>query len=59
MYLKNVRRISEYINTFPSAAYYENDVPWGISGDIAIPCATQNEIDINATEIMVRQKINL
>ena len=33
MYLKNVKRgrISEYINNFPIAAYYEDDVLWGIS----------------------------
>ena len=49
MNLKNVKRgrIMEYCNKFKNSNYYENQKPWSIKCDIAIPCATQNEIDLN------------
>ena len=49
--LKNVKRgrIKEYAAKYPSAKYYENQRPWQIaeikSLDVAMPCATQNELD--------------
>jgi len=47
--LKNVRRerIKEYIKQYPGAKYFENERPWSIKCDIAMPCATQNELDEN------------
>lgn len=44
--LKNVRRgrISEYVDQYRSAKYFEGETPWGIACDIAMPCATQNEL---------------
>jgi glutamate dehydrogenase (NADP+) len=47
MELKNERRgrISEYVDQYPSAEYHEGETPWGIKCDIALPCATQNELD--------------
>ena len=47
MFLKNVRRgrISEYAKKYPSATYYPGERPWKIKCDIALPCATQNEIE--------------
>lgn len=46
MELKNVKRgrISEYTAKFPGSHYYENATPWSIKCDIALPCATQNEL---------------
>ena len=46
MDLKNVRRgrISEYVAKYPSAKYFEGKRPWEVNCDIALPCATQNEI---------------
>lgn len=45
--LKNVRRgrISEYAAQYPGARYFPGERPWGIPCDIALPCATQNEIE--------------
>ena len=37
-------RIKEYASQYPSAKYYPGQRPWGIPCDIALPCATQNEI---------------
>ncbi|TNC80042.1 MAG: NADP-specific glutamate dehydrogenase [Oleiphilus sp.] len=47
MDLKNVRRgrISEYVEQYPDAHYFEGKKPWGIACDIALPCATQNELN--------------
>ena len=47
MDLKNNRRgrIKEYANEFSSATYTEGARPWGTICDVALPCATQNELD--------------
>ena len=46
MEIKNVKRkrISEYKLKFPRTEFHENKSPWGIKCDIALPCATQNEL---------------
>ena len=45
--LKNIYRgrIREYVTRYPDAQYFENARPWNVKCDIALPCATQNEID--------------
>lgn len=47
MELKNVRRgrIKEYADNFAGVKYMENERPWSVPCDIAMPCATQNEIE--------------
>ena len=47
MELKNVKRgrISEYVKTYPNAKFVEGERPWGVDVDIALPCATQNELN--------------
>ncbi|GGX11903.1 NADP-specific glutamate dehydrogenase [Aquimarina muelleri] len=47
MELKNVKRgrISEYASKYPSAEFHEGKTPWEVKCDIALPCATQNELD--------------
>ena len=46
MHLKNVKRgrINEYSDKF-GAEFMEGKRPWGIKCDVALPCATQNEIN--------------
>ena len=48
MYIKNVKRerISEYVKKYPKAVFYSNQKPWGIKCSIALPCATQNELNL-------------
>ena len=55
MELKNVYRgrIREYLEKYPHAKYYENERPWGIKCDIAMPCATQNEINAAQAKALV------
>ena len=47
MDLKNNKRgrISEYIKKYPTAKFLKNKAPWEIPCDIALPCATQNELN--------------
>ncbi|MGS2740276.1 NADP-specific glutamate dehydrogenase [Sinomicrobium sp. M5D2P17] len=56
MELKNVKRgrISEYIDKYPKAKYVEGKTPWGEKCDIALPCATQNELDDKDAGILVK-----
>jgi glutamate dehydrogenase (NADP+) len=44
--LKNVRRgrISAYADEFPGATFTAGERPWGVPCDLALPCATQNEL---------------
>ncbi|MBU2926956.1 NADP-specific glutamate dehydrogenase [Winogradskyella psychrotolerans] len=47
MDLKNVKRgrISEYVKQYPNATYFDDEKPWSVICDIALPCATQNELN--------------
>jgi glutamate dehydrogenase/leucine dehydrogenase len=55
MDLKNIRRgrIKEYAAKF-GAKYVEGERPWGVKCDIALPCATQNEIDEKEAKELVK-----
>ena len=37
-------RISEYADEFKGATFHEGKTPWGVECDVALPCATQNEL---------------
>ena len=47
------KRISEYINYFPKATYVEGKGIWNLKCDIALPCATQNEIGIAEAQVLI------
>ncbi|WP_176583673.1 NADP-specific glutamate dehydrogenase [Priestia megaterium] len=48
------KRISTYVNDHPEAVYVEScNGIWTVPCDIALPCATQNEIDQNSAELLV------
>ncbi|MFA6127570.1 MAG: NADP-specific glutamate dehydrogenase [Bacteroidales bacterium] len=55
MELKNVRRgrISEYADKF-NCEYHEGQRPWGVKVDIALPCATQNEVNDEEARTLVK-----
>ncbi|WP_405200225.1 NADP-specific glutamate dehydrogenase [Christiangramia sp. LLG6405-1] len=55
MELKNERRgrISEYVDQYSGAEYHEGKTPWDIKCDIALPCATQNELDKEDAQALV------
>ena len=47
MELKNEKRgrISEYVKTYPNAKFFKGEKPWSEACDVALPCATQNELN--------------
>ena len=49
MHLKNNKRerISKYVDSYPQASFYAGKRPWTVPCDVALPCATQNELDEN------------
>jgi glutamate dehydrogenase (NADP+) len=59
MELKNVRRgrISEYADKFSGAEYHAGKRPWGVNADLAMPCATQNEITAEDAKTMLGNSI--
>ncbi len=46
-------RISEYKKVHPNAQYLESQAIWTIKADIALPCATQNELDLDGAKALV------
>ncbi|MEY8308168.1 NADP-specific glutamate dehydrogenase [Erysipelotrichaceae bacterium 51-3] len=57
--IKEVRRgrIKEYVETHPDAVYMEGKRPWSVPCDIALPCATQNELDLEDAKELVEHKV--
>ncbi|HEU4497035.1 MAG TPA: NADP-specific glutamate dehydrogenase [Flavobacterium sp.] len=55
MQIKNVdyARISEYTKKYPNARYVAGKRPWEIKCDIALPCATQNELNEEEARLLV------
>ncbi|MEM9595368.1 MAG: NADP-specific glutamate dehydrogenase [Acidobacteriota bacterium] len=53
--LKNHRRgrISEYAERYPEATYLEGERPWSVACDVAMPCATENELDGDAAKALL------
>jgi len=53
--LKNVQRgrIREYVSKYPTAQYFEGERPWSVKCDIAMPCATQNELNEDQAKTLV------
>ncbi len=58
MKLKNKKRgrIKEYAAKY-SCEYFENERPWNVICDIALPCATQNELDGDAAKSLVSNNV--
>lgn len=54
--LKGVKRgrISEYVKEYPSAVFYKGERPWGVPCDIAMPCATQNELNEEEAKTLIK-----
>ena len=54
--LKNMKRgrIMTYVKHYPNASYHEDKRPWEVPCEIALPCATQNELDGAAAELLVK-----
>ncbi|MAY84115.1 MAG: NADP-specific glutamate dehydrogenase [Flavobacteriales bacterium] len=55
MNLKNVKRgrISEYTKKYKNAKYTAGERPWSVKCDVALPCATQNELNLDDAKALV------
>ena len=53
--IKEVRRarLTEYKNYRPNAEYHDGKGVWSVKADIALPCATQNELDLDDAKALV------
>ena len=56
MKLKNVKRgrINEYVKKYPKSKFYKSATPWSVPCEIALPCATQNELNLKDAKTLVK-----
>ncbi|WP_047549731.1 NADP-specific glutamate dehydrogenase [Psychroserpens sp. Hel_I_66] len=59
MEIKNVNRgrISEYLDKYSDATFHEGERPWSVNCDIALPCATQNELNGDEAKLLIDNKV--
>ena len=59
--IKEVKRarLSEYKNYRPNAEYHEGRGVWTVKADIALPCATQNELNLDDAKALVANGIKV
>lgn len=57
--LKTVQRgrISEYVDKYSKASFHADQRPWGVPCDIALPCATQNEINVAEANTLLKNNV--
>ncbi len=55
MEIKNVKRgrINEYLKKYPNVKFFAGKAPWEVKCDIALPCATQNELNGDDAKILL------
>ncbi|TVZ56358.1 glutamate dehydrogenase (NADP+) [Lutibacter sp. Hel_I_33_5] len=55
MEIKNERRgrINEYVEKYPNAKFFAGERPWSVKCDVALPCATQNELNGEEAKTLV------
>ena len=46
--------LSEYCTKYPSAKFVAGERPWGVACDYAFPCATQNEVEEEGAQALVK-----
>ncbi len=54
---ENRGRISEMAEQFDGVKFYADSDPWGVKCDIAMPCATQNELDAEGARLLINNKV--
>ena len=57
--LKEVRRgrISEYVEKYSKATFHKGQRPWSVPCDIAFPCATQNELNLEEAKTLIKNDV--
>jgi glutamate dehydrogenase (NADP+) len=56
MNLKNKQRgrISQYIEKYSNSTFHEGEKPWSVAVEVALPCATQNELNEEQANLLVK-----
>jgi glutamate dehydrogenase (NADP+) len=59
MSLKNVRRgrVKEMADEFDGVEFFEGKRPWEVSADVALPCATQNELNKDEAQMLINNNV--
>ncbi|MDF1721875.1 MAG: NADP-specific glutamate dehydrogenase [Minwuia sp.] len=57
--LKNVRRgrISEYCDEFKGSTFHKGKRPWEVPCELAMPCATQNELNLDEAKMLIKNGV--
>lgn len=53
------KKIDEYVKKYPKAKFFKGEKPWNVKADIALPCATQDEIYLEDAKALVANGIKL
>ena len=51
------KRIKEYVNEHPKAEYHEDGSIWDVPCDVALPCATQNELHAEHAKTLIKNGV--
>ena len=51
------KRIKEYVNEHPKAEYHEDGSIWDVPCDVALPCATQNELHADHARTLMKNGV--
>ena len=54
---KQYGRVSDYAKQVPGVEYYEGKTPWFIKADVALPCATQNELELADAQTLIKNGV--
>jgi len=56
MNIKNVKRgrIQKYLERYPNAKFHAGKTPWEVPCDVALPCATQNELHKKDADLLIK-----
>ncbi|MGY0391395.1 NADP-specific glutamate dehydrogenase [Bizionia sp. KMM 8389] len=59
MEIKNEKRgrIHEYLEKYPDATFHSGQRPWSVACDVAMPCATQNELNREEAETLISNNV--
>ena len=55
----NHEKVDAYVKKFPKAKFFKGEKPWGVKADLALPCATQDEIYLEDAQKLVANGIKL
>lgn len=61
MEIKNVKRgrVEAYLQKYPSAKFYSGQRPWSVACHVAMPCATQNELNEAEANTLIKNKVTV